>query len=111
MDTAIINCKIYTGSSVETGKAIVIRDGKIVDVVPEALVPKNSEIKDLNGSNIGYSFIDLQIYGGNGKMFSHELSVASLASTYEYCKSGGCSHFMITMATNSISNFLKGIAA
>ena len=44
-------------------------------------------------------------------MFSHELSPDALKSTYEYCLAGGCTHFMITMATNSIENFLKGIDA
>lgn len=109
MDTAIINATIYTGSSVETGKAILIRDGKILDLVPASEVSKDVKVENLDGLNISASFIDLQIYGGNGKMFSHELSIDAIQSTYEYCKAGGCSHFMITMATNSIPNFLKGI--
>ena len=35
----------------------------------------------------------------------------SLDATRAYCMAGGCSHFMITMATNSMENFLKGIDA
>jgi N-acetylglucosamine-6-phosphate deacetylase len=50
----------------------------------------------------------MQIYGGNGKLFSHDLSIESLKATYEYCLHGGCTHFMITMATNTIEKFLQG---
>ena len=109
MSTAIINANIFTGNAVVTGKAILVRNGIIENIVSLEKVPSDYHVEDLQGLNISPSFIDLQIYGGNGRMFSHELSEAALQSTYEYCLSGGCSHFMITMATNSIENFLKGI--
>ncbi len=109
MKTAITNTKIFTGSGIETGKAILITDGTVDGLVPQSEIPIDYAIEDLDGLNIAPSFIDLQIYGGNGKMFSHELSKESLQATYEYCLSGGCLHFMVTMATNSIDNFLKGI--
>ena len=60
---------------------------------------------------IAPAFIDLQLYGGNGKLFSHSLDIESLEATYAYCVAGGCSHFIITMATNSMENFFKGIDA
>jgi N-acetylglucosamine-6-phosphate deacetylase len=53
----------------------------------------------------------MQIYGGNGKLFSHSPDEESLEATRVYCASGGCSHFMITMATNSMEKFLEGIEA
>ena len=109
MLTAIINAKIYTGSSLETGKAILVNNGMIENIIPQSEVTSGYAIDDVKGLNIAPSFIDMQIYGGNGKMFSHELSTEALQSTYEYCLAGGCSHFMITMATNSIENFVKGI--
>lgn len=109
MYTAIINARIFTGSTLESGKAILMNGGTIEGLVPQSEVPGNYNVEDLRGLNIAPSFIDLQIYGGNGKMFSHELSIEALEATYEYCLSGGCTHFMVTMATNSIDNFLKGI--
>ena len=108
MPTAYINGKIYTGTSVESNKAILVQDHVITDVVETDAVPSMYMKKDLQGLNIAPSFIDMQIYGGNGRMFSHELNIESLQSTYEYCRAGGCSHFMITMATNTIEKFLQG---
>lgn len=109
MLTAFYNGTIYTGEQILTQKAILVQNGYIDEIVEESAIPDGYEKEDLNGMNIAPSFIDLQIYGGNGKLFSQDLSVASLQATYQYCISGGASHFMITMATNSIEKFLRGI--
>ena len=101
MQTALHNGTIFTGEQILTNKAILVHDSVIVDIVDESAIPAEYEKQDLKGLNIAPSFIDLQIYGGNGKLFSHALSIESLQATYEYCLSGGAAHFMITMATNS----------
>ena len=111
MARAIVNANIFTGDKFEKNKAILLKDGMIENIVSPSKVPGHYTIEELQGLNIAPSFIDLQIYGGNGKMFSHELNGDALKATYEYCLEGGCAHFMITMATNSIDNFLNGIDA
>lgn len=111
MPTAFTNATIFTGYSVETNKAVLSDNGRIIDIVNPGSVPSQFEKQDLNGLNMAPTFIDLQIYGGNGKMFSHELTDAALDATKEYCLNGGCSYFMITMATNTIEKFLRGIDA
>ena len=111
MKTALTNAIIYTGERIETGKAILVKDGLVEDLVTSQDVPSSYEIHDLEGMNISPAFIDLQIYGGNGKLFSHELNVESLQSTYAYCLSGGAAYFMITMATSSMTDMLKGMEA
>ena len=106
---AYTNATIYTGTSIETNKAVLVDDRTIIDIVPAGAIPSNYETVDLQGHQLAPAFIDLQIYGGNGKLFSEELSIASLQATYDYCVAGGCTHFMITMATNTIEKFLKGM--
>ena len=106
---AYTNATIFTGSAIEIGKTILVSDNKVVDLVADAEIPAGYQIEDLKGLNVAPAFIDLQIYGGNGKMFSQDVEIESLQATYEYCLQGGASHFMITMATNSIEKFLKGI--
>jgi N-acetylglucosamine-6-phosphate deacetylase len=106
---AYTNCSIYTGDKVEKGKSILVDSGVVVDIIEESQIPNGASIKKLQGKNIAPALIDLQIYGGNGKLFSHEISVASLQSTYEYCVNGGAAYFMITLATNSIERFLLAI--
>lgn len=108
MQLAYTNCRIFNGDKFIEQHAVLVKDYKILDLVSSNKIPSDFERKDLKGLTISPAFIDLQIYGGNGKMFSHELSVESLQSTYEYCLNGGCAYFMITMATNTIEKFLKG---
>lgn len=109
MKQAFINGKIFTGSSVETNKAILVDGETIVDVVAGDAIPSQYKAQDLKDQNIAPAFIDLQIYGANGKLFSADLTVDSLHATYEYCLKGGCSHFMITMATNVSQKYKVGI--
>ncbi|MEO6915027.1 MAG: N-acetylglucosamine-6-phosphate deacetylase [Chitinophagaceae bacterium] len=111
MSEAFYNCRIYTGSEVLENAAVIIEDGIIADLIPADQLPDEIRKTDLNGLNLAPSLIDLQIYGGNGKLFSNDLSVDTLKATAEYCLAGGASHFMITMATDSIEKFLEGVAA
>jgi N-acetylglucosamine-6-phosphate deacetylase len=108
MLTAYTNGKIFTGDSMQINKAVLTDNEVIVGITAADDIPSQYLQADLKGYTMSPAFIDMQIYGGNGKLFSHELSVESLKATYEYCLHGGCSHFMITMATNAIDKFLKG---
>lgn len=109
MPEAYSNGKIFTGSSIETQKALLVRNGLVEGLVNDKEIPSGYTLENLQGAILAPAFIDLQIYGGNGKMFSQETNLESLKATYEYCLSGGCAYFMITMATNAIDKFLEGI--
>ncbi|MDF2191041.1 N-acetylglucosamine-6-phosphate deacetylase [Paraflavitalea sp. CAU 1676] len=109
MPIAYSNAILYTGHSIETRKAVLVENGTIVEVVAENEVPSHYSTHDLSGKCLAPALIDLQIYGGNGRLFSQEITLEALQSTYEYCLAGGCSHFMITMATNTIEKFLQGM--
>jgi N-acetylglucosamine-6-phosphate deacetylase len=109
MSTAYIAREIFTGQDIQTGKAVLVRDKKVMDIVAVADIPSNYRTRELPGYLLAPAFIDLQIYGGNGLLFSAELSTAALEATYEYCLEGGCTQFMITLATNSIDKFLRGL--
>lgn len=108
MLAAYTNGKIFTGDALEVNKAVLTDNDVIVGITAANAIPSQYMTVDLQGFTMAPAFIDMQIYGGNGKLFSQELSVESLKATYEYCLLGGCAHFMITMATNTIEKFLKG---
>jgi N-acetylglucosamine-6-phosphate deacetylase len=108
MRKAYTNGVVYTGNKIERNCTILTNEGIVEKIDNKAISPEYQEI-DLQGLNIAPSFIDLQIYGGDRKMFSSELSIEAVQATYNYCKRGGANHFMITMATNTIEKFLEGI--
>jgi N-acetylglucosamine-6-phosphate deacetylase len=109
MNTAFVTREIFTGEEIVTGQAVLVNDGKIKGLVPVKEIPARYLTRELPGYLLAPAFIDLQIYGGNGMLFSTELSIEALEATYEYCLQGGCTRFMITMATNSMEKFIKGI--
>lgn len=102
---------IFDGTSLRSHCAVLTDEGRITGIVAEADIPSHAVKTDLQGNYLAPAFIDLQLYGGNGKLFSHDISTASLQATYEYCLSGGCTQFLITLATNSIEVFVKGLEA
>jgi N-acetylglucosamine-6-phosphate deacetylase len=109
MSTALVAKEIFNGREILTGKSILIKEERVVEIVPFEEIPASYRIRHIEGYLLAPAFIDLQLYGGNGKLFSAELTTESLEATYEYCLQGGCTQFMITMATNSIEKFLHGI--
>src|SRR5580658_5715136 len=109
MATAFITREVFTGHEIQTGKAVLVKEGRVVDIVAASAIPAGYRQQSLPGYLLAPAFMDLQIYGGNGLVFSTELTTDSLDAVYEYCLQGGCTQFLITMATNSIEKFLRGI--
>ncbi|HEY8733434.1 MAG TPA: N-acetylglucosamine-6-phosphate deacetylase [Puia sp.] len=109
MKQAFLADEIFTGNEMLTQQVLLIDNHIITGTLPSASLPSDYTVQSFPECIITPSFIDMQLYGGNGKLFSNSLDIESLDATYAYCVSGGCSHFMITMATNSTENFLKGI--
>jgi N-acetylglucosamine-6-phosphate deacetylase len=107
--TAFVAREVFTGTELYTGKAVLVKDGKISGITEVADIPAGYRKEELGGYLLAPAFLDLQIYGGNGKLFSAELSTEALEATYEYCLQGGCTQFQITLATNSIEKFIRGM--
>lgn len=107
---AFINGKIFTGSTFLNHKTVLVDEGKIIAITDQVNFTGESVI-DLKQNLLVPSFIDLQIYGGNKKLFGEFPSVKALEATYNYCLSGGAKFFLPTIATNSLEVMLDGIEA
>jgi len=105
---AYTNARVFTGTEF-TAPAVLTDKHRIVGLVAPAAIPAAAEIVDLNHQILAPAFIDIQIYGGNGKLFSDQLSVEAIQATYDHCLAGGATQFYITLATNSMDVFYKGI--
>lgn len=110
MKQVFTNATIFTGKNILTGSAILVDDGIITGFVYDTDIPDEYEVKDLGGNNIAPALIDLQIYGGNGYLFSADPSIEAIEATYKYCLQGGASKFLLTAATNTSTVFSKAIA-
>lgn len=110
MKQVFTNATIFTGKEMLTGSAILVDDGIITGFVYDSDIPDEYDVKDIGGNNIAPAMIDLQIYGGNGYLFSADPSIEAIEATYQYCRDGGASKFLLTCATNSPEVFSKAIA-
>lgn len=100
--------KIFTGTNWLEEHAVVVVDGKIADIVPSASL---SDLPAKKYPLLAPAFIDIQIYGAHGKLFSVYPEAASLHQLNTYCRNGGASHFQPTVATNSNEVFFTCINA
>ena len=108
---AFYNAVIYTGEKKVTGKALLINDGIIVNFVDIASIPADAVRVDVANACIAPGFIDLQIYGGGGYLFSNDPSAPALHSMADYVLASGTTGFLMTLATNSDEIFDKAIEA
>ena len=101
MYKVLTNGTIYTGDNCITGKSIVIRDDHIEAILANRSVPKDAEIIDCQGNNISPGFIDLQIAGAGGYLFSSNLNGKALRAITESIVKSGTTGFLIVLPTNS----------
>lgn len=109
MQTVFVNASIYTGKEKITGKALLIENDKIKEIIKEELIPKTAIKIDCKNGIIAPGLIDLQIYGGGGYLFSDNPSAAALEAMADSLVKTGTTGFYITLATNSMEIFHKAI--
>jgi N-acetylglucosamine-6-phosphate deacetylase len=79
--------------------------------VPLSSLDKNIEIIKFNDCFIAPAFIDLQLYGANKRLLAVHPDGKTLSAINDYCRSGGASLFLPTVATNTREVFYKCIDA
>ena len=96
--------KIFTGSEWIRDKSIVIEDGRIAKIAPG----------DGGGAKNGFlcaGFIDLQLYGGGGKLFSNQATTDCIRSTFEEHIKTGTVAFQITLNCSPKNTMSQAIQA
>lgn len=99
--TAYLPARLFDGENFHTDTAILTETGKVLTLLPDSEIPEGVKIHRFPEATLAPAFKDLQIYGGNGKMFSLFPSIETLKATYEYSKTGGASYFMAAIPTSS----------
>jgi N-acetylglucosamine-6-phosphate deacetylase len=84
--------KIFTGTKWLFNKTIIVEQHKIIKI---------EDCKKPYYKTIVPAFVDNQIYGANGMLFSVYKNTESLDALYRHCLKNGTAHFMPTVATNT----------
>ncbi|HWZ36202.1 MAG TPA: N-acetylglucosamine-6-phosphate deacetylase [Mucilaginibacter sp.] len=111
MKTALHNFRLITDGVITTRKAIIIEDGKIIDIVEVTQIPADAEQIDLNNNYLAPGLIDLQVYGSGGKLLGSIYQEEALAQMEADFLKQGTTGFLATIGTHSDEFFEKVIVA
>ncbi|MDX9726584.1 MAG: N-acetylglucosamine-6-phosphate deacetylase [Bacteroidales bacterium] len=98
---AFTNARIFTGTETINGKALIVRDNKIDSLTELSHIPSGCEIIDCDGNYLTAGFIDLQIAGAGGYLFSAEPTPEALKAITSAIVRTGTTGFLIAIPTNS----------
>ncbi|MGM9479090.1 N-acetylglucosamine-6-phosphate deacetylase [Pedobacter sp. GSP4] len=98
MSKIIPNTSYYDNDNLKTGQQIEIDGAKIVNISPVTAESQKESIT-IPG------FIDLQIYGSGGRLFSADPTIESLTIMEDDLLKKGTTGFLACMATNSAEVF------
>jgi N-acetylglucosamine-6-phosphate deacetylase len=107
---AVTNGKFFQAGQLVTGATILIANGLIQAITTEP-IPAGYETVNAEGAYISPGFIDLQIYGSGGNLFSAYPTAETLAQMDQDLYSKGTIGFLACVATNTIEIFQQAIAA
>ncbi len=103
---------IFTGNEMLHNYAVVVDDdNSIIDVLPQERLNKSIVKQQPVYELLVPSFIDIQICGAGEKLLSIYPETDALYKLYDYCKTGGASFFLPTVATNTYAVFYTCIDA
>lgn len=94
-------CTVYTGTSVLPHHAVVVNGDRIEALLPAVAAPRNLPRRDGRNLHLSPGFVDVQVYGGGGVLFSVEPTVEVLATLGAHLRRHGTTSFVPTMPTNA----------
>jgi N-acetylglucosamine-6-phosphate deacetylase len=103
--------KIFTGDVWLHDHIVLTEDSIIAGVVHSESLPPGLVVQHFPSAILAPAFIDLQIYGANGKLLAVFPEAESLYKLTDYCRSGGAAYCMPTVATNAYEIFYKSMDA
>jgi len=109
---ALTQCRIYTGHEILDDHALVIADGLIERLCPQAELPSGIEQRSLNGAILAPGFIDVQLNGCGGVQFNDNaeaVTVKTLEIMQKANEKSGCTSFLPTLITTSDELMKQGI--
>ena len=109
---AIVNGRIFDGESVHEHKAVLIEGEHIVAVVDPEQVPADiGAFYDLEGGTLIPGFIDLQVNGGGGVLFTGAPTVDSLRTIGAAHRQYGTTGFLPTLITTRFDVMREAVFA
>jgi N-acetylglucosamine-6-phosphate deacetylase len=107
---ALTGARIFDGSRLVDGAAVIIDDDTIAALVDEADIPFGTDTRRVEGL-IAPGFIDIQVNGGGGVLFNDKRSVDGIAAIGAAHRLFGTTGFLPTFITDDSVKMWEAVAA
>jgi N-acetylglucosamine-6-phosphate deacetylase len=97
---ALRNGRILTDAGFETGRTLLVRDGRIEALTNGEVI--GAEAVDLQGQQLVPGFIDTQVNGGGGVLFNENPCVDAIAAIGEAHRRFGTTGFLPTLISDDL---------
>jgi N-acetylglucosamine-6-phosphate deacetylase len=77
--SVFVGAAVFDGAAMRDGAALVVEDGRVAAIVPEAEAPAEGRVA-LGGGVLGPGFVDLQVNGGGGVLLNDRPDVEGIAA-------------------------------
>jgi N-acetylglucosamine-6-phosphate deacetylase len=108
---ALVNGKILLDGGLVCGRALLVADGRVREVVDEGRLPQDARRVDLEGGLLAPGFIDLQVNGGGGLLLNDAPAPATIARIGEAHRRYGTTGFLPTLITSDRATMARAIDA
>jgi len=110
MAVALVGATVFDGERVESGRAVLIENGRISGTPAESALPAGVARQEISGL-LAPGFIDVQVNGGGGVLFNETRSVAGIAAIGAAHRRFGTTGFLPTFITDTAEHMREAIAA
>jgi len=99
---AFRNGKLLTEAGIESGRSLLVRNGRIEAIVNAPEIMGADQTIDLDGQLLVPGFIDTQVNGGGGVLFNDDPSVESIAAIGKAHRRFGTTGFLPTLISDDL---------
>ncbi|MCR4281695.1 MAG: amidohydrolase family protein, partial [Bauldia sp.] len=107
---ALAGARVFDGTRLVDGHAVVVAGPRIVAVVPERDLAGGLATRRVDGL-IAPGFIDTQVNGGGGVLFNDRRTVEGIAAIGAAHRRFGTTGFLPTLITDSRAHMAEAVAA
>ena len=110
--SALINAHVLAAQGFESGRAVLVAAGRIVDVVDESDARvRAAQVYDLAGASLVPGFIDTQVNGGGGVLFNDAPTVDTIRRIAVAHRRFGTTGMLPTLISDDVEVMQRAIAA
>lgn len=107
---AIAGARVFDGDALHHGRAVLVENGRIVAVVPDADLPAGMRVARVTGV-LAPGFIDIQVNGGGGVLLNDHPTVDGVRTIAAAHRPYGTTGMLPTLVTDTRERMAEAIAA